>query len=84
MFNKSERAELFKDDVEARFGALTEALDAEERLLRVLRGALHNRSDKATEPGTLSELIEATEKARRNSGEALERWREAVRAESNR
>jgi hypothetical protein len=81
MFNRSEKAEPFKDDAETRFGAVIEALDTEERLLKALREALDNRADKETESHRLSTLIEAVERAQRNSGEALERWREAVRSE---
>ena len=81
MFKKSERGESFEGDAEARFGALIKALDEEERLLRTLKETLKNSAEKATEPGRLSELIEAVEIAQGNSGEALERWREAVRVQ---
>ncbi len=84
MFNTREKAETFKDDAETRFGALIEALSKEERLIRNLREAFNSSREKeATDPGWLAALVQAVEEARRNSGEALERWREIVRTDQN-
>jgi hypothetical protein len=82
MFNNSEKSKASKNDAETRSAELIAALSIEERLTQLFQKAVSSAGTRDVGSPSVEDLLRNLEEARRNSGDALERWRQAVRQDT--
>ena len=82
MLGKPRKPKEAVNDADLRSAELIAALETEERLTRIFQRALMKINTRDAGSPSVEDLLRDVEEARRLSGDALEKWRQAIRRDT--